>query len=264
MLTIINLHRTFTAVLLIAAGAPMTASAQSIRIQSWNGFGPRFSLSIPLARPSYGYRSAYPYGYGYGYGYHNDYYDYRSDYYNRIYDSYRRDPYSSYFGNGDTRGYGWDQGSAYRPPIAQIEPFGGQPDVFNHVAPYDDAVLGEPARNLPESLRAAANRLSISLSRRRDDRDIWLHYLAPGRIIAAIDQGQVNESMSELLRNYDGVVGNRQLGSIAQSDGFAATRELLRQWVSIKPDAVEPAPAVPRDESSESDGDDLPPQRASL
>lgn len=230
-----------------------------------------FSLSIGIPRTSYD--AGYGYGYGYAHPYdhyrhQNDYFDYRTDYYNRVYDSYRyglrRDLYTAYpeygYGTFDPFASSLDYPS-YRPPVARIEPFESQG--YQAFGPYADnqAVVpssrtfqspshpaaGIPAANLPQSLRAAANRLSISLSRRSTDGDVWLEYLAPGRIIAAIDQTQSPDSMVELLRNYDGVTANHELRSIAAADGFELTRTLLRQWVDSRESRVpeKPAPKAP-------------------
>jgi len=252
----------------------MPASAQSIHIQSWNsnyGFpfggmgigGPMFAPVLPHSHYghhhhghsgfghsgfghsgfgypglSYGFGNPYqsfnfslgsPYGYA-PFPYQSDYIDYRSEYNRRLYDSYQ--PYSPF------------NDRSYRPPVAEIEPFYGAeiPGDF----PYDDSLQSTPSRNLPEALRAAANRLSMSLSRRRDDGDVWLDYLAPGRIISTIDQGLPVESISELMKNFDGVVGNPELRMIAVADGFESTRQLLRQWIETTPAAeAEATPEVP-------------------
>ncbi len=252
------------------------AVAQSIRIQSSRSLGyyPSSGISIQI-NGRQGHRFGYPalgiqtfgypvigfpsiiapYGYAYpygDYGYRSDYYDYRADYYNRIYDSYRRELYSDSLYGLPSYNYGptVSPSSSYRdyiqpgyqPPVARIEPFG------------EDLELGVPfversrplltTANLPESLRAAATRLSAGLSRRGADGDVWLDYLAPGRIIAAIDQGLPASEFGELMRNYDGILGNPSLANVSRTDGFAETRSLLREWISMSDvPVVPPVPA---------------------
>jgi len=220
----------------------------------YSGFGypgPAYNFGVPYQSFSFSFGS--PYGYD-PYPYQSGYFDYRSDYNRRLYDSYQRDLRRNLFdsnlglnlGGVDPFGPGsysyspFDDRS-YRPPVAQIEPFDGFGT--SGPPPFGDGLQSTPPRNLPEALRASANRLSISLSRRRDDSDVWLDYLAPGRIISTIDRGLPVESISDLLKNFDGVVGNPELRLVAAADGFESTRRLLRQWLETAP-ATEPGSIV--------------------
>jgi len=135
-------------------------------------------------------------------------------------------------------------------PVAPIYPVPVYPALVHPELVYPEIVYPEPAYvappehqmarpvngSLPERLRAAAMRLSRSLSLRRDDGDVWQNYLAPQSIVDVIDQGMDPQSLRELLRNYDGVVANPALTSIRHASGFNETRQLLRQYVG------EPAP----------------------
>lgn len=231
----------------------------------YSGFGyPGLSYGYVAPYQSFGLSIASPYGYD-TYRYQNDFRDYRNDYNQRLYDSYRRDlqrdlyysrprfdygaaPYELdlYSPNGDP---------SYYPPVAEIEPFSGNEYRLPQI--YGEGQPSAPAKNLPAALRAAANRLSSSLSRRRGDGDVWLDYLSPGRIIAAIDQGLPPENVSELLQNFDGVVSNPELRSIATADGFSDTRRFLRQWVETATFA-EPEPPLAPEPAPDAESNDAP------
>jgi hypothetical protein len=86
--------------------------------------------------------------------------------------------------------------------------------------------------HVSEDLRRAAIELQFSLSRRHDG-DVWLDYLAPGRIIQSIEQGEDPNSLRDLIMNYDGVVANGSLRPIHNALGFNQTRELLRVYVDL-------------------------------
>lgn len=123
-----------------------------------------------------------------------------------------------------------------------------QPDSTRVVKPaIDDATV-------PSLLRASALQLKRSLSLRRDDSDVWLEYLAPDRIVQAIDSSAAPSSLRDLLVHYEGVIGNSSLQSISGSNGFLDTLQLLRSYVNRPADsgapttvegtATEPAAAV--------------------
>ncbi len=111
------------------------------------------------------------------------------------------------------------------------------------LAPVGPVVLlRAPILPLADQLHAAAVRLSQSLSRRPDDAGVWMDYLSPDRILAAIDHRADPASLRDLLVHYDGVAANPQLASIIRAIGFAETHALLRQFVSVP---LVPAVAVP-------------------
>ncbi|MFK8113626.1 MAG: hypothetical protein AB8B91_15600 [Rubripirellula sp.] len=83
----------------------------------------------------------------------------------------------------------------------------------------------------PAQLRQAAESLKRSLASRPDDADVWLEYLAPQKIIDALDGNESHESLRMLQANYEGVVGNPSLTSIRAASGFTATYQSLRQHV---------------------------------
>jgi hypothetical protein len=94
----------------------------------------------------------------------------------------------------------------------------------------NDSVAASGA--LPDRLRASALQLKRSLSVRRDDGDVWIDYLAPDRIVETVDSGAAPGSLSDLLLNYEGVVGNASLSAIRAASGFNETHRLLRAFVS--------------------------------
>jgi hypothetical protein len=147
-------------------------------------------------------------------------------------------------------------------------------------APQNDLDLSSarpvvPAEQLADRLRAAAQQLRRSLSLRRNDADVWLDYLDPDRIVATIDQGGDGSGLADLLRNYDGVVGNRALASIRTASGFSQTHQLLRQFVQSagqqaaprptpQPTPPQQAPAPEASQQGEPEELPLPPQPTPL
>lgn len=93
---------------------------------------------------------------------------------------------------------------------------------------------------LPERLRSAAETLAKTLSL-REDGDVWLNYLGLQRIIENVDFVRPASELQDLIINYDGVVSNETLGSIQYARGFAASRDLLRQYLGTQ--AVSAAPS---------------------
>jgi hypothetical protein len=86
------------------------------------------------------------------------------------------------------------------------------------------------AADLVGQLRSASQQLSHSLSKSQNG-DGWMEYLRPHEIDRLVASGE-SAKLRELLTHYDGVVGNPKLKSIMATSGFAATRSLLRQYVS--------------------------------
>lgn len=224
---------------LVALNAAPASAQSSFHIQSGGLFGGGFQLGIQTAPsfrqgPIYGYS---PFGhpnFDIRYGIPQPHYQYRYAY-----------PYDQFQYRGDVFGY-----RSARPPVAQIEPFSAQ-----DFAPFPPNRSNPQltVESIPEAIRAAATRLSASLSRRQDDGEIWLDYLAPGRIIQAVDQGRSADAVQYLLRNYDGVVANPELRPIIALDGFARTRQLLRQWIDSQA-------AAPSEPIQEFEADDFLPQ----
>ncbi len=92
-----------------------------------------------------------------------------------------------------------------------------------------------PPTNMAElesQLWEAASQLARSLVSQRDA-EMWTNYLAPDRIVAAIEQGN-RGSVARLTDHYDGVTANPQLAWLTRLDGFAATRSLLHQYVGSR------------------------------
>jgi hypothetical protein len=205
------------------------AEAQMVRIGPFGGVSVRAPfVSVDTLPFGGGTRVRAPftsintraYAYGYGYGYR----PYRYDYYR---------PYGPVFYDPVMPVY---PVPVYTPPL--------YPDV---VYPITDSVAA--SGGLPERLRASALQLKRSLSLRRDDSDVWLNYLAPDRIVQTIDEGAAPGSLSDLLRNYEGVTGNASLVSIRGARGFSETYRLLRAFVSSPADSSTPKAAKTTNES---------------
>ncbi len=92
------------------------------------------------------------------------------------------------------------------------------------------------AGDVGQSLYAAASRLERSLARRGDDSEVWLDYLAPNKIVSMLHDGAKREAFGDILKNFDGVAANSDLASITSVDGFAETRQLLREFVGEPPE----------------------------
>jgi hypothetical protein len=118
---------------------------------------------------------------------------------------------------------------------------------------YQSARPSVAPEDLPRRLRGSAQQLKRSLSLRRNDSDVWLDYLDPDRIIATLDQGGSPTALRDLVRNYDGIVGNGSLGSIRAAAGFSETRRLLRQLVDSPeaPRTIDRQPVQPAQADSE-------------
>jgi len=87
--------------------------------------------------------------------------------------------------------------------------------------------------DVPDLLRAAANRLTTSLSRMRDGR-VWLEQLQPQRIVAAIDQAEFPGVLVDLVAHYNGVANSPRLVLVAEANGFRDTHQLLAQYVQLQ------------------------------
>lgn len=91
---------------------------------------------------------------------------------------------------------------------------------------YDDA-------DVADLLRAAANRLTQSLSRMRDG-EIWLNQLQPQRIVSTIDNSEFPGSLIDLVQHYDAVANTPRLVLVAEANGFRDTHQLLTQYVRLQ------------------------------
>ena len=93
--------------------------------------------------------------------------------------------------------------------------------------------------DVADLLRAAANRLTQSLSRMRDG-EVWLNQLQPQRIISTIDRAEFPGSLVDLMQHYDAVANTPRLVLVAEANGFRNTHQLLAQYVRLQsryPDA---------------------------
>ncbi len=130
-------------------------------------------------------------------------------------------------------------------PSAWVPPRGSTPAAsspsFSHggVVPGMSFVPGDGRRRghisdeeLPEQLRAAANRLTSSLSRMTDG-DVWLGELQPQRIVAAIDRGEDPAAFGDLIARYEAVARDRRLVLVARANGFEETHRWLIRYVSL-------------------------------
>ena len=93
--------------------------------------------------------------------------------------------------------------------------------------------------DVADLLRAAANRLSGSLSRMRDGAT-WLRQLQPHRIIATIDSAEFPGALIDLVDAYESVAQNPRLVLVAEASGFCDTHRFLLHYVQLQsryPDA---------------------------
>jgi hypothetical protein len=143
------------------------------------------------------------------------------------------------------------------PGYSSVPSYSSSRQAIGQVA-YPPANLSD----LQSQLYDAASRLTRSISARRDG-EPWMTYLAPNRITAAIERGEIT-ALPELVQHYNGVVANPQLAFIANLDGFAATRRLLPQYLASlnsQPPAAVPAtvPDVSETPSEQDSGESLLP-----
>jgi hypothetical protein len=93
--------------------------------------------------------------------------------------------------------------------------------------------------DVADLLRAAANRLTQSLSRMRDG-EVWLNQLQPQRIVSTIDRAEFPGSLIDLVQHYNAVANTPRLVLIAEANGFRDTHRLLDHYVRLQsryPDA---------------------------
>ncbi len=260
--------------------------AQGFYFESWrSGYGGRwggFELGIGV-RPSspvpYGVRPSQifppigvrPYGFGgpvVPFGFR----DAQADYYDRLYRQYRAELDSPYRYGIDPRPQAGFNELQRRwavpplnviPPVVTIEPFADGSGEFAQTA---EAPLS--VDELAQLLRSSAQRLSLALSRRGEEGQIWSDYLAPDTIVRVLDEGSDPRELGALLNNYDGVVSNGQLRWVMRTDGFAETRQWLHQYLlavqsadAVGPEAEANQPEADSDlqENGASDSDELPP-----
>jgi hypothetical protein len=147
---------------------------------------------------------------------------------------------------------------AYAPPVQAYAP-------RTAVPPYAGVAGAEVAPVYPNDfagqLKAASQQLTRSLSAQKHGND-WIKYLAPHRIrlLIAVDD---TAELRELLAHYDGVIGNPQLRSVAESDGFAATHILLYQYLNRGSESAQPLLTEPQ--RNEPQREELPlPQRIAV
>ncbi|WP_146522758.1 hypothetical protein [Stieleria varia] len=215
--------------------APVLPPPASVRIRT-----PFFSMDTGPGYSRYGVGSSAIYGFGSplgysagSYGLYAPAYPSTAPLYDPLYPSYVP---SDLYG---TDAYGYDPSVAPRDDLYQPGIDGGIPEVSVGRPAFTPSSQPAGAVNLL-ALRMSADVLRQNLERRRDDADIWLDYLSPDRVIAAIDAGQPDAGIAELADHYEGVAGNTQLRWLLSTPGFEATRRGLRQWVSQSAATGEP------------------------
>lgn len=151
--------------------------------------------------------------------------------------------------------YASDFSNAYASPSAMVNryrhpyvagapalPWTPEPIPGLSIAPHQSRYQGYvPDDDVAISLRAAANRLQRSLSRKADGH-VWIGHLKPDQIIDAIDRGHHPGALADLVLNYEGIAQTPRLVLIAQAEGFQDVRRLLAQYVTLSspyPNAVE-------------------------
>ncbi|QDV44815.1 hypothetical protein Enr13x_46860 [Stieleria neptunia] len=227
------------------ATAPVVVGPPSrVRVQT-----PFFSLNI-------GPGSIVPPPYA---GYVDRYESYRPRYDSR-YDPGYRSPYE--------RGYSEPRSSVpdYRsPPPSQYPPVGpGANPSYGQYRPGSRGGvpdLTSPVQFSLPALRDAAETLYRALAERPDDGDVWLKYLQPERIIAAVDSGQLSPSINELHTRFLGVTMNPDLVVMTRIDGFQRTLDLLGTWIELDRNAPAEAdnqPAEADNQPAEKNGLSLP------
>lgn len=224
--------------------------AQGFYFESWrSGYGGRWGgieLGIGV-RPSspvpYGVRPSQifppigvrPYGFGgpiVPFGFR----DTQADYYDRLYRQYRAELDSPYRYGIDPRpqaGFNELQRRWAAPPLSVVPPV-ATIEPFPHAGEIDPRQPAGAPLSLEEvaaQLRSAAQRLSVALSRRGEEGQIWSDYLAPDTIIDVLAEGTDPRELGTLLNNYDGVVSNGSLRWVMRTDGFAETRQWLHQYL---------------------------------
>lgn len=238
--------------LLVPSVFVSSANAQLVRVGPWGGVRVRVPLVSVDVSPWGDTRVRAPFthveapgdyyrSHRYDHRGHHGHYDrgYRGYYYPHV--------FSDDFGLPPYRGYDRDfYGSQYAPPAgAPYHPSRGAVAVPQRERGSSDFRVDEDAYRVPrgdspgrlspsgaaDALRSAAARLRASLSRRGEQGEIWLDYLQPDRIIAAIDGGESPASLQPLLANYEGVT-NSQVGWVSRVDGFHQTRRLLASFVT--------------------------------
>lgn len=232
-----------------ASNLSAPVQAQGFYFESWgNGYGGRwgrFELGIGVgpSSPVYGVRPSQifpplgvrPYGFGgpvVPFGFR----DTEADYYDRLYRQYRAELDSPYRYGIDPRPQAGFNELQRRwalpplsvvPPVATIEPL-LPPGV---VDPRQPAGAPLSVEEVASRLRNAAERLSVALARRGEEGQIWSDYLAPDKILRALDEGTDPRELGTLLSNYDGVVSNGSLRWVMRTDGFSETRQWLHQYL---------------------------------
>lgn len=120
-------------------------------------------------------------------------------------------------------------------PVERVRYPAVSPVVYESPSTYVPSYQPGPtiSANMPSAigLRGAAEMLMDGISRRRDDADVWMDYLAPDKIIASLDANDSPDSLRGLLRNYEGVSANASLTSIRITRGFRETLQGLRRHV---------------------------------
>lgn len=137
----------------------------------------------------------------------------------------------------DTPGYRYGSpyyGSPYRSGAAVVvgRPAFAAPGV-SVAAP---AAAGQPLsaeqlsdEQLLQELAAAGNALAQALAARQGG-DVWVEFLRPHEL-AGLAQAGDTATLTRVLHGFDGTRANSQLAWLNNVAGFAATQDLLRQWL---------------------------------
>lgn len=137
----------------------------------------------------------------------------------------------------DTPGYRYGSpyyGSPYRGGAAVVvgRPAFGAPAV----SVATPAPAGQPLsaaqlsdEQLLQELATAGNALAQALAARQGG-DVWVEFLRPQEL-AGLAQAGDTATLTRVLQRFDGTRANGQLAWLNNVAGFAATQDLLRQWV---------------------------------
>ena len=114
------------------------------------------------------------------------------------------------------------------------------------IATPETTSTGNPLKDLITSAKQL-NQSIASMS--EDDSEVWVDFLAPEKVAAAAKANDLSV-LTSLLKNYDGVAGNKDLTNITSMTGFAQTRQQMRQIVGPEDDEVVSETAASADKSS--------------
>ncbi len=145
----------------------------------------------------------------------------------------------------DTPGYPYGGAAVVvgRPAIP-VPVVPGQPLPSGQPLPAGQPLSAEQLSNeqLLQELAAAGNALARALAARQGG-DVWVEFLRPHELAALAGAGDT-ATLTRILQRIDGTRSNRELAWLNNLNGFAATQDLLRQWLTRQSNGGQPATAA--------------------